>query len=245
MDGPVKTTTKFFLSTVISAIILSSSAVHAALYDRGNGMIYDSTQNITWLQDASYAKTSGYITVGSLMTWDQSQAWANGLVYSGISGWRLPSANLMNPANPCFANDGTCDRGENNMRSEIGHLFAELGNIVEFSPTGIGPQPGYGFLHTAFVDAGTGQADSFLNVQNSLYWLSEQYAPDTNSAWAFDGSHGAQTWVGKGGYIYAWAVHDGDVAAIPIPATLWLFSSGLIGLTGLARQHKRATIANR
>jgi hypothetical protein len=38
--------------------------------------------------------------------------------------------------------------------------------------------------------------------------------------------------------LYAWAVRDGDVAvsAVPIPATIWLFSSGLIGLIGFARR---------
>ena len=41
-----------FLSTAIP--------VSATLIDRGNGLIYDDAQNITWLQDANYAFTSGY-----------------------------------------------------------------------------------------------------------------------------------------------------------------------------------------
>ena len=28
----------------------------------------------------------------------------------------------------------------------------------------------------------------------------------------------------------AWAVHSGDVSAMPIPSALWLFSSGILGL---------------
>ena len=40
---------------------------------------------------------------------------------------------------------------------------------------------------------------------------------------------------------YAWAVHDGDVAAlssVPVPAAVWLFGSGLFGLLGFARRKK-------
>ncbi len=35
---------------------------------------------------------------------------------------------------------------------------------------------------------------------------------------------------------YAWAVRPGDASAVPIPATVWLFGSGLIGLIGWARR---------
>jgi hypothetical protein len=49
----------------VLGLALSTSA-HATLIDRGNGMIYDSDQDITWLQDANYAMTSGYDTDGSM-----------------------------------------------------------------------------------------------------------------------------------------------------------------------------------
>ena len=46
------------LSSGVLAISVSSA--NAALIDRGNGLIYDSYLNITWLQDANYSVTSGY-----------------------------------------------------------------------------------------------------------------------------------------------------------------------------------------
>jgi hypothetical protein len=46
---------------------------------------------------------------------------------------------------------------------------------------------------------------------------------------------------------HAWAVHDGnpyqDVnpnAVVPLPAAVWLFGSGLLGLIGIARRRNAA-----
>jgi len=38
--------------------ILSAGSAQAQLFNRGGGLIYDSVQNVTWLADANYAKTS-------------------------------------------------------------------------------------------------------------------------------------------------------------------------------------------
>ena len=57
------------------------------------------------------------------------------------------------------------------------------------------------------------------------------------SAWDFATTNGAQgAAMSAGGSHYAWAVMDGDVNAVPIPDTVWLFGSGLIGLIGIARR---------
>ena len=37
---------------------------------------------------------------------------------------------------------------------------------------------------------------------------------------------------------FAWAVHDGDVSAVPILAAVWLFGSGIVGLIGIAKHKK-------
>ena len=40
---------------------LMVNTAQAQLFNRGGGLIYDSVQNVTWLADANYAKTSGSI----------------------------------------------------------------------------------------------------------------------------------------------------------------------------------------
>ena len=69
--------------------------------------------DLTWLQDANYAKTSGYDADGK-MTWVQANAWAGSLNIDGVTGWRLPGGPMMNTP-------GT--KSYNETASEMGNLF--------------------------------------------------------------------------------------------------------------------------
>lgn len=44
---------------LLAACLLISLNAEAALYDRGNGLVYDSDQNITWIKDANLFQTLG------------------------------------------------------------------------------------------------------------------------------------------------------------------------------------------
>lgn len=214
---------------------------------------YDTVLDITWLADASYAYTSGYHTSDlGRMTWANATAWAAGLnpYASGITGWRLPNTNPVNGISYIYPSDsyvknGSADRGYNisapgtvytgSTGSEMAHLFYNtLGNKSVCDPVNSTAstciyQPGWGLTNTG----------PFSNIRiNNFYWSATWYPPDTSNAWAFDFRYGPQYYIERVGSIYAWAVHDGDVgaSAVPVPATAWLFGSGLIGLLGAARR---------
>ena len=75
--------------TGLLAIGLSLGLVgvaQATLIDRGVfdgvNLIYDSTQDITWLGDANLA--------GTTMNWADANTWAAGLTIGGFDDWRLP-----------------------------------------------------------------------------------------------------------------------------------------------------------
>jgi len=83
------------MKTLLFILTLSlSQFASAALYDRGNGLIYDDDLDITWLQDANYAATSGYDVDGE-MTWFDAVDWADQLTFSGYASWQLPTQSQM------------------------------------------------------------------------------------------------------------------------------------------------------
>lgn len=227
------------LSTLTSLIVagLFTVSANAALYDRGNGMIYDDVLDITWLQDANYAKTTGYTSNRKgYMNWSEAITWADQLVYGGFDDWRLPTANLMSPVNPCSAYDGSCDVGYSNTIGELSYMYyIYLDNIGKFDTSG-NKQSGFGMINDSFIDGDSGETLSFLNLQNFAYWYGEEFAADSSVAWDFHGSTGRQFYNDKSKNYYAWAVRDGDVSTVPVPGAAWLFGTAMLGLATITRR---------
>ena len=95
------------LPTIIFLCILTlSGTAQAELHDRGGGLLYDDVLDVTWLQDANYAGTTGYGHSGK-MDWSEAHAWVSKLVYHDsvrnvdYTGWRLPKnrsvGGFLNP----------------------------------------------------------------------------------------------------------------------------------------------------
>ncbi|MGH9349418.1 MAG: hypothetical protein ACRD26_19380 [Vicinamibacterales bacterium] len=55
--------------------LLVAAPAHATLIDLGNGLIYDTLQDLTWLQDTAYAGPTG-----TQATLAEAHAWADALV---------------------------------------------------------------------------------------------------------------------------------------------------------------------
>ena len=216
-----KTAVLFAAATL--ALGLTTNA-NAALIDRGNGMIYDTVQDITWLADANYAKTSGYDSDGA-MNWWGAKAWADQLVYGGFDDWRLADANPYDTnctdsiTPPGFETQYT---GGNCIGSELGHLF-----YVD-----LGLSQGQRITNSTHENASL-----FVNLTNAIYWTGTNYDPLPSYAMIFITTFGTQGYSSTNTVKLAWAVRDGDVAAVSLPASALLIGVGLLGMVA-SRQRR-------
>lgn len=240
--------------TLLALAFIASAAVtgtaQASLVDRGNGLLYDNVLNVTWLQDANYAKTSGYSATDK-MNWTTATAWSAQLNFDGLTGWRLatntpingrsfyivtpavngggPNGVTFNPAQLLDTYNGTSDDGYNitSPNSELAYMFnVNLGLKNLVNATGI---------HQLNVGTFGNVANLGLvhNLQSNAYWSGTGLV---DGAWYFDTRTGYQSENYKTILQYAWAVRPGDVAAVPVPGAVWLFGSGLLGLLGLKKR---------
>jgi len=222
----------------LAALVLSagvSGVAHAALHDRGGGLIYDDQLNVTWLQDANYAKTSGYDADG-LMNWSQALTWAANLSYYDsvrnvtYTDWGLPTTTDTGAPGCDYAYSGTdCGLNVDPASSAMAHLyFTELGNLSFYTASGAGSGAYEGGTNPNSTLDNTGP---FTNFQSDVYWSGTEHAPDPASAWYFRTSFGYQYSSNKTDSFYALAVRPGDVAAVPEAQTYALMLAGL-GLIG-------------
>ena len=179
-----------FLITLMLLLGLSVSG-HATLIDMGDGTIYDTDLQLSWLKNAN---TNG-------LTWSQANTWADNLVVAGFVNWRLPIVVDVGNDGCNWGYTGTdCGWNVNTSTSEMAHLFYdELGNKAYYNTSGVGPQAGWGLTNTGL----------FTDLQSLYYWSGTEYAPDSGGAWDFHFGYGLQLEYGKGADLYAMAVRPG------------------------------------
>jgi len=192
------------------AFSLVSIPSHAALVDNGGGLIYDDVLDITWAQPDTLTGD-----------WDEANTRAAQLTLGGATEWRLPYISVAAGAGPFTGDPVPCsDASEVACRdNELGYMFYQ--NLS-------------GTLNESILDSGDPDLALFPTLESFFYWSGTE---TVLGAWEFNFNDGRQETSGTGFDNPVWAVHDGNVGAVvPVPAAVWLFGSGLLGLLGLARR---------
>ena len=115
---------RFPILLLLAGMGLASTA-EAELLDRAFA-VYDTVSHLSWLKDANYAQTSGYVADGR-MDWNNANGWATGLTVGGFTGWRLPTtlqldatcSGSFDAGSPYGVQSG----GFSCTGSELGNLF--------------------------------------------------------------------------------------------------------------------------
>ena len=232
-----------YSKTALAGLLLAclASSASAALIDRGGGLLYDTMLDVTWLQDANYAKTSGYDTDGK-MNWTDATSWVNNLVYhdslnnTDYTGWRLPDVKPVNGVafNYNHSNRGVTDYGHNitSPNSELAYMYyVNLGLSSEFAPSDSGAtQTNFGIFGDGFHAVGDHNDVGLVkNLTVGNYWSGVAFPPISGDYWDFSTQFGYQSSFDTAYPFYAWAVHNGDIASsVPLPPTGWLIGASLL-----------------
>jgi hypothetical protein len=230
-----------------TAGVLTSGIAQAELIDRGGGLLYDTVLNVTWLQDANYAKTSGSDADG-LMNWTVAKNWADNLVFHDsvrnvdYSDWRLPAVKSVGSGwNENYSNDGSTDVGYNitSPHSELSYMYyVNLGLKGYYSPSGTF-QPNFGIFRNGTGWGGQANVGLVKNLQSKVYWSGTATPDPADEAWVFYTFNGSQVSRYQDSAFYAWAVRSGDVSAAPEPETYAMLLAGLGLIGGVARHRKQ------
>ena len=206
-----------------SLITIGTAAYGGSEYQ----LIYDVEDQITWLDYSNSGSTySGSIawasSLNAALTINLNEGYSAD--WSGTS-WRLPNVygSGNNYVNGIITGSEMADLYYSELGNELNDTSLNFGNFTNINSTTydwyyLTPEPNWAW------DPSVGSFAPFFSWGDSAHL-------------AGIGDHLIYTNSLNSG-VYGMAVISGEVSAVPIPAAVWLFGSGLIGLVGFARRKK-------
>jgi hypothetical protein len=178
-----------------------STSANATLINNGGGLIYDTGLNVTFYD---YRYTGPPTANGTTLA--QALAWANGLTAGGVSGWRLPTTNVL----------------------ALGYNYGEMGELyhVEFGLNGATVTVSNQFPFTTLLPNFYWTSTAATASGTNAYY---DFEFDVGRQWADFSTVQLYALAVHDGDV------GGSPTATPEPATMLLLGLGLIGMAGVRR----------
>jgi len=210
-----------FLNLVLTVILLILPfGANSALLERLGGLAYyDTDADLTWLADAN--------SLDGKLTWHSANIRINDLTVAGVGGWRMPET---------FSRCDTALGLNCAANSEMGNLFYNVLGGAALEQITTTHNDNYYLFNNIQTNP---DFDLENNFRTESYWSDIAIRAGSESVYSFSMDIGSQSPAHffDNSY-YVWAVQSGDVAltSVPVPAAVWLFASGLVGLFGFNRR---------
>ena len=219
-------------STLMLSTFLFSAPSQASLTNIGNGLIYDDVSDVTWISDG-YAFTNNIASTTSNPTADP---------YTGPLLGTVVTPSLGSP-HTIAANDLS-------YQADLGRWVGSWWAATEWAD-GFNYQYGSQTVSDWKLPS-SAEAQSLITQLGSgsgakppftwippFYWTSNlTSATNADVARPLFGTINNFTLMNGSvpRYSNVWAVTPGNVAAVPVPAAIWLFGSAMVGLVGFGRR---------
>jgi len=203
------------LASAVTLIILSTN-VNAALVDNG-AFTTDTSTNLDWLD---LTETTGYSYNQMLASFSDANSQFYGFTYATQTDLATLWVSAGYTGN---FNNYTSDLNDRAVINELFNLFGKTGSNCCDRSDGI------------FDDSDTDTNISFLYLIPELSPWESRVSISFNSLSPDDVNWPAQGANDMGSWIYR---DSNFLPQVPVPAAVWLFGSGLIGLIGVGRRKK-------
>ena len=208
-----------FVFTCIAVVSLNANAVimNADWKTPGDNLItQDTGSGLEWLDltvtaDFSYDYVSNQLGVGQ-----------------EFEGWRYATAEEVTGFWDAFGGDSNYYNGLSTQNNGLFDLIAPYWGDLYCEQFGCSTGEGYSFAYT--IDS---SEDGFHNIALASDWILLDWHPtedQIDSLYLEIIDHSA--------YFDTGSALVRDISTVPVPAAVWLFGSGLLGLIGLARRKK-------
>jgi hypothetical protein len=225
-------------SSLLLTTTLFCGTSQASLTNIGNGLIYDSTSNVTWISDG-YAFTNNIKATTGNPTSDPYTGPLLGTVVPtpGGSPHTIVANDLMYDPNTgarwfgswwaatAWADSYTYQYGSQTISDWRLPTSTEAQNLITQLGSGSGAKPPFTFVPPFYWTSNVTNSGNNADVARPLFGT-------INNFTLMNGA------VPR--YSNVWAVVPGNVA-VPVPAAIWLFGSALAGMGIVGRRKEKAT----